>query len=276
MPSPPGPLSRASAAPPPRAGEGERGYNLVMLMVIVTLLNVALAASLPLWSHVIQRDKEEELISRGFQYGEAIRVFQFRFQRPPIRLEELIEVKPRSIRRLWKDPMTEDGKWGIILVGQSPILTPQQPGEEQQEDPDGRRQEGNEEEEGSVFGPKKGEEVMVGPIRGVYSKSGKKSIILFNGRERYDEWHFTVDMIPGAQGMGGVPPPNGVPPPGGPQMAGGQFSLSTRWVGRPFPGFLQQPQIPDPGGIGGNPVGIDPGKLGPRRPPQKPSPQEPE
>jgi len=64
----------------------EAGYNLVILMVTMTLLNIALAIALPKWSHVIRREREEELISRGFQYAEAIRIFQNRFQRLPVRL----------------------------------------------------------------------------------------------------------------------------------------------------------------------------------------------
>ena len=246
MPSPPGPLSRASAAPPPRAGEGEHGYNLVMLMIIVTLLNVALAASLPLWSHVIQRDKEEELISRGFQYVEAIRVFQDRFQRPPIRLEELIEVKPRSIRRLWKDPMTEDGKWAIIPLNAGAPVTPQNPEGQPppQQDPDGRGEEPENPSEdlgGGIGGiPRKGDEVMVGPLMGVHSRSGKKSILIFNGKERYDEWRFTTELLAMAQGAR--------------VDSGGPPDLSTRWIGRPLPAFLQQP-MPQNGTLPGSNVG---------------------
>ena len=257
MTSPPGPLSHLPPSHTP--GEGERGYNLVMLMVIVTLLNVALAASLPLWSHVIQRDKEEELISRGFQYAEAIRLFKKKFNRTPVRLEELIEVKPRYLRRLWKDPMTEDGKWAIIPEGQSPMLTPQD-----LNNPDNGRNDDKEDDdsqEESPFGGKKGEEVMVGPLHGVHSRSGKKSILTFNGRERYDEWHFTMEMIPSADGN-----PEGNP--AAQSMAAGIVpSYSIRWVGRPLPAFLQAPQIPNNPGFN-NPPGIDPGKLGPRKPPQ--------
>lgn len=84
---------------------GAAGYSLVVLIMAVTVLNIMLAAALPKWSGMIQRDKEEELISRGWQYAEAIRVFQRRFQRYPLKLEELIKVKPRCIRQLWKDPM---------------------------------------------------------------------------------------------------------------------------------------------------------------------------
>ncbi|HEX2251775.1 MAG TPA: hypothetical protein VHQ65_00740, partial [Thermoanaerobaculia bacterium] len=51
----------------------------------------------PAWSKMAQREKEEELIFRGLQYAEAIRVFQRKFGRYPTRLEELIEVEPRKI-----------------------------------------------------------------------------------------------------------------------------------------------------------------------------------
>ena len=100
----------------------------------ITVLNIMVAAVLPLWSTEIRRDKEEELIFRGLQYAEAIRVFQIRFQRLPDQASKsCVEVKPRCIRQLWKDPMTEDGKWGLIFQnqgnrsGQTPSPTPQTP-----------------------------------------------------------------------------------------------------------------------------------------------------
>jgi type II secretory pathway pseudopilin PulG len=106
----------------------EAGYSMVALMVAVTILTILTAMALPVWSQRMQREKEEELIFRGWQYAEAIRVFQQRHGRLPTRLEELIEVEPRSIRQLWKDPMTEDGEWGIVVqVGGGPG-TPVNPG----------------------------------------------------------------------------------------------------------------------------------------------------
>ena len=61
------------------------GYNLVVLMVVVAVVNIGIAAALPMWSKVIQRQKEDELIFRGLQYAEAIRVFQIRTGRFPTR-----------------------------------------------------------------------------------------------------------------------------------------------------------------------------------------------
>jgi uncharacterized protein len=157
---------RRAAAPAPMISR-EAGYNLVVLMVVLTLLNVAVAASLPLWSMVIRREKEEELIFRGLQYAEAIRVFNTRYGRPPVRLEELVEVRPRCIRRLWQDPLTEEGKWVILRELRRP-------------NPEDARQ---------------GHGVVVGGIIGVRSSSQRESVKVMFGSSRYTEWHFTKELF---------------------------------------------------------------------------------
>jgi type II secretory pathway pseudopilin PulG len=255
----------------------QRGYNLVMLIMAITVLNIMVAVSLPLWSELIQRDREEELIARGFQYAEAIRLFYNRFQRNPVRLEELLEVKPRCIRRLWKDPMTEGGKFvplhpdqpqgargmqGGQPTGQDGEEPPADPGQESPEGPD----------PGSFNpGATPKEAVSVGPIIGVRSSSTKKSFLVFTGKEHYNEWRFTIELL--TQGRSSA----GGGPPGGQQQQqilapGAGMNLSTRWIGRPLPAFLQPPegnlpggQKPVPGGSGLNPGGEMPGggKLSP-------------
>lgn len=231
--------------PAVRHKPSEAGYNLVFLMVTLTLLNIALAVALPKWSQVIRREREEELISRGWQYAEAVRVFQNRFQRLPVRLDELIEVEPRSIRKLWKDPMTDGGQWVLIPPGQGTTLTVQpempdgrNPDENPGDDDSGDGEPSEEVDPGTGIGKKKGI-VQVGPFIGVHSRSSKESILVFNGRNRYDQWHFTVDMLHeqgGGQRIGGDPTAGaGVP-------GGGGLVRSTRWVGRPLPSFLQLPQ----------------------------------
>lgn len=226
-PSPPSPLSHRTPILRER-GSSAAGYNLVMLMVLVTLLNIAVAVSLPAWSAVIRRDKEEELIFRGLQYAEAIRVFKIRFTRDPVRLEELFEVKPRAIRRLWKDPMTDKADWRLIPAQGPPGLQTEDPnGRKGEPDPENEEPEGEPEEEDDSFGaPKK--EIQVGPFKGVQSRSRKTSFLLFNGKERYDEWHFTADLFATPSTPGGDP--TGMSPP------------RARWIGRPFPAFLQPPQ----------------------------------
>ena len=257
----------SSAPRPGQSGHGENGYNLVVLIVAITVMNILVAASLPLWSSAIQRDKEEELIFRGLQYAEAIRVFQNKQSRLPVRLEELIEAEPRAIRQLWKDPMTEDGKWQLIFQNmQGGPLQPGgggdpgvggDPGEPRRR---GRDDEGEDDDDGEddgrdsgIGGPSKGDVVAVGPIIGVRSRSGKASFITFNGRQRYDEWQFTINLL-------NQPRPTPKPSPGGfdeTMMGRGTIDLSNRWIGRPLPPYLTQGQ-PQDGTLPNDPMQLGP------------------
>jgi type II secretory pathway pseudopilin PulG len=225
---------------PPARRTAAAGYSLVVVIMLVAVLNIMLAAALPKWSEIIKRDKEEELISRGWQYAEAIRLFNNRFQRLPVKLEELIKAKPRCIRQLWKDPMTEDGEWDLIFVNQgSPIKPPPQAG-------------GAQPPPSSGLDPNNPPKVAVGPIVGVKSRSRQQSLLVFFGHEHYDEWEFRMEFLKAQpRNFRGV----GVP---------GMGFASTRWLGRPMPDFvppgtqLQPPPAPPPvprpktGGGGGS------------------------
>ena len=217
------------------------GYNIVLLAVAITVLNILVAKALPLWSTVIQREKEEELIFRGLQYAEAIRLFEGRAQRLPTRLEELIEVKPRCIRKLWPNPMTEDGSWGLIFQDQQG----QQQRPQAQED-QGRRRQGNEQQSRQSFGvPGDGKEVRVGPIVGVYSTEGGDAVKVFapfggGGGTDISEWRFTKDLLQGL-GVGMGTKPNPAP------------SMNAAGIGKPWPpGIIPPSRLrPDRGGHAG-------------------------
>ncbi len=257
----------------PGAHSREAGYNLVVLMVAITVLNIMIAATLPLWSRIIQHDKEEELIFRGLQYAEAIRLFRARFQRAPVRLEELLEAKPRCIRQLWKDPMSEDGKWKILYEGvQQPpgTVQPQAPGsgggkgdpeEGSEKNPGGDegadRGDGEGDQGSGFLTTEKKEELTIGPIEGVTSKSKKPSAMVWFGQQRYDQWQFRWQLL--AQRSFGVPGQQGLEGGGQPVPQGD----SVRWLGRPWPkwlGLQSAPPIPQPGlpGQPGVPGGLTP------------------
>jgi hypothetical protein len=211
--------------PEPRRGErgkdrrdrrGERGYNLVVLVVGFTVMNVLLAAVLPLWSTAIRREREEELL----------------------------EVKPRCIRQLWEDPMSEDGKWALVIQGQ-PLLN--QGGGGNPIDLSGVDPNlGNPPAIDPATG--KGTTRTIGPIRGVYSLSAKESIATFNGQQQYNKWVFTVDLLQG--GAGGQQQGNQVGQFATDQRQGALVQ-SLRWIGRPMRTFLGPPQgslpLPNPG-----------------------------
>lgn len=75
------------------------------VLIGVTLVGVGLMAANTLWSQVLQREREAELLFRGEAVVRAIERFQQ--DRPgtlPETLEELVEGK--YLRRAWTDPFT--------------------------------------------------------------------------------------------------------------------------------------------------------------------------
>ncbi len=202
----------------PRRRSGADGFNLVVLVMAVTVLNILLAMALPTWSTFVQREKEAELIFRGLQYAEAVRVFQVRNNRLPVRITELIEVHPRSIRQLWHNPLTEDGSW-LLLPAQAQRgrqgrgqggrqgVRGRAPNEEIQERVDeanrGRRPQGGLGQALRVVPPRPGELVLTPqpsmPFVGVASPEGDEAVRMFMASDVITEWRFTVDLVSAMQ-----------------------------------------------------------------------------
>lgn len=228
--------------------ESESGFTLVTLVVLIAVMNVMLAVLIPIWSQRMQREREHELIFRGLQYAEAIRVFHERFGRYPVRLQELLDVKPRSIRRLWKDPMTKNGEWALIYAGAPvprPGMKPGQgggqagsPGETSgQVYPQNGSNDGSSDQAGAEGQDQgNGTNAAPRPILGVHSKSTGHSLISFFGKREYDQWLFTVRLAQAGIGMGG--------------SRGPMPRLSSGAVGRPFRGQVIPGMTPGPRGVG--------------------------
>ena len=100
--------SAATAAPTvsgDRRGGGSAGYVLFGVLIGVAVLGVGMMAGVSLWSRVVQREREAELVFRGEAIVRALERYQQ--DRPgtlPQTLEELVE--RRYLRRAWLDPMT--------------------------------------------------------------------------------------------------------------------------------------------------------------------------
>jgi len=183
-------------------GNRPSGYVLIMLLFVVTAMGIGLLVAVPVWQTQIQREREQELIFRGKQYVEAVRVFQIK--KPgtfPKTLEDLVEEK--CLRRPFRDPMNPDGDWNIILLPEGG------PGGAIRRGPDGnpiqtgggtRRGRG----QGQGFAV---QSILVAPksalssirnaqILGVVSSSTKKSFRTYNDEESYDRWLFFYGQDP--------------------------------------------------------------------------------
>lgn len=177
---------------PPR---GERGYALAALLAAVTILLLGLGVAAPSWRYVMQDDREEELIFRGTQIADAVARYQKKNANAlPASLEVL--VKGKFLRKEWKDPFAKDGKWRFIRQGEGvgPIRPPGSP-----QTPTTTR----------PPGPGVSTGLTVGGFIGVATLNTDKSLRLFNGRQRYNEWIFAVGQprVIGKQTtLPGVPP----------------------------------------------------------------------
>ena len=105
---------------PDRGRVGQSGAVLIIVMVVMMVAAIALTAAVQAWSTTWRRENEEELIFRANQYVDAIIAYrkehggQF-----PLNLEDLHKPGPRRfryIRRLYKDPIAKDHKWGLLYL----------------------------------------------------------------------------------------------------------------------------------------------------------------
>lgn len=91
----------------------------IALLAAILMLNVFAILSLmarSMWETEIQRDLEEELLFRAGQYRMAIELYvKENNNLYPRDFDVLFEKK--FIRQLFKDPMSEDGKWNYVMRG---------------------------------------------------------------------------------------------------------------------------------------------------------------
>jgi type II secretory pathway pseudopilin PulG len=235
---------------------------LLAIMFLVTLMLVALAVELPRISQQIKRDKEDELVRRGREYATAVKKFYHKNGTYPLSLEQLEDTNHfRFLRKRYKDPMTADGEWRLIHVGEAQINIPAPRNIPGTSLPGSPSPSPTPTGSGSATGPgistgAAGGQLGSltpsagmptqggGPIIGVASKSKKTSIMEFNGDTEYDRWLFVYDpRVEQAQQGGGViiaSPRSSSSPAGGPPNPGTPVS------GTPVPQSIPPTATPTP------------------------------
>ena len=191
---------------------GEAGYSLVALMAAVAVMMILLAAAMPSWRYVMRNDAEEELLFRGGQIADAIARYQRRHGNAlPPSLEVLVQ--QRFLRRAYKDPMTKGGRWRFLRPGDAVLPgVPGVPGAPPRPGGPTTTTTTTTTTRPSAFS-QPGQ--TIGGFQGVASTSTEKSLRIFNGRTRYNEWLF----VAGQPRIVGRQTPVG-PRPGSAQPAG--------------------------------------------------------
>jgi hypothetical protein len=101
----------------------QRGFALMMVMFLTTLVLLGAMAAAPYIRTERRREKEEEMIWRGKQYVRGIKLYYRKTGRFPTSVDDLTKPKLGSLRfmrQVYDDPMNKtDGSWRLIYVGPS-------------------------------------------------------------------------------------------------------------------------------------------------------------
>jgi type II secretory pathway pseudopilin PulG len=206
------------------------------VVLVIALMSILMAVAVQTVDFQMRREREAELIFRGEQYVEAIRLYRMKYGRYPMRMKEIWEADPRVVRKQWKDPITDSEDWGLIFLGQegrrigaeNPLGGTPSPTTTVTYEGGGRGD--REGDDGSMIGPD-GEKI--GPIVGVHSTSCDQSIKIYEGRTTYCEWQFVFREV---RGRGTGRPPTGYPPGKTPEVPGGSGGGGGGGGGMP-PGY---------------------------------------
>lgn len=185
---------------PTRSSDRERGFTLAGLIVILTIIMVFVAFTVPrLWSAVMQRDRERQTIFVMKQYARAIYEFS-KTKGNPVKLDQIKEARlPRYIRGVngeYLDPLT--GKVDWILVPAGAITRSVDPATGKQT---------------ASFNAGASPKDYVGPFVGVRPPVSGKAYLALNGADTYETWVYTVDDLKNEINMRISQPQNG-PGPG--------------------------------------------------------------
>jgi type II secretory pathway pseudopilin PulG len=102
----------------------ESAFTYITALIFVMIIGITLTTGSAYWSTIIKREKEKELLFRGDQIRGAIEAYYNGAPGGgskvyPASLNDLLKdsrhlTTKRYLRKIFKDPMTMDGKWGLI------------------------------------------------------------------------------------------------------------------------------------------------------------------
>ena len=93
----------------------ERGFAMAALLIMLNVMAVAMTMLMPAWQTMATREREAELVFRGQQYARAVALYQRSRGAFPPSVDVLVTEK--FLRKKYKDPMTENGEFQVIIVG---------------------------------------------------------------------------------------------------------------------------------------------------------------
>ena len=120
-------MGQPMTTPQQRAHNGEAGYMLLAVVVMVALVILALSVAAPIVARDLRRDKEVESVHRAEQYVRAIRLYQraCKCTSYPPSMDALEKgTTMRFLREKYVDPLTGKSDWRLIHQPKTTIKIP--------------------------------------------------------------------------------------------------------------------------------------------------------
>ena len=190
-----------STARPTRPGSArERGFTLAGLIVVMTIMMVFVAYTVPRqWSTILQRERELQTMFVMKQYARAIHEFSRKNNNTfPVSMDQLTKAKlPRYLRAKngeYIDPLTGEVDWLIIPAAAAGATGAPAPGTTGGSAPNSGPSTGT---AGPATAPTVPgipmKDYAGGPFIGVRPAKTGKSFLEFNGAQNYEQWSYTVN-----------------------------------------------------------------------------------
>ena len=104
----------------PEQTQGDEGYVLLAVIVLVFLMLLALTVAAPKVAMELKHDQELETQHRANQYVRALRLYHKKTGNYPTSIEQLEKTNnQRFLRQRYIDPLTGKDDWKFIQVGQN-------------------------------------------------------------------------------------------------------------------------------------------------------------
>jgi len=119
-------MSRTKQPDRPSTRHAERGYALVALLALMTIMALVMVSAAPSLRQQSLREREQEAIARGEEVADAIALYTQIKNAPPTDFQQLLDgvERPGSIKKIQllrpsaaHDPLSKSGEWKMVHPG---------------------------------------------------------------------------------------------------------------------------------------------------------------
>lgn len=198
-----------ASSEPSAAAQRERqeGYTLAALIVILTIMSIIIAFTVPpQWSLIMRREREKQTIFYMKQFARGIAAWERKHSALPVSLEQMQKArKPRFLRGDGKWPMPLTGRvedWIMVppnaieaVAGGGAIQPPGQGGVGIGRPPGTPNPNVGAPGQPGKLNPEASPKDYVGPFVAVRPNATGPSLLELNGAADYSQWVYTVQDL---------------------------------------------------------------------------------